>query len=89
MCTMLRIWRNLRINLRAWPRMGASLLLAEKLTKLPLAELGFCFVMLALSTPRAATGFQPGTSDLWSDGFKLIATGPRPIYDDSRSPKCH
>ena len=43
---MLRIWRNLRINLRAWPRMGASLLLAEKLTKLPLAELGFCFVML-------------------------------------------
>ena len=45
-CTMLRIWRNLRMNLRAWPRMGASLLLAEKLTKLPLAELGFCFVML-------------------------------------------
>ena len=37
---MLRIWHNLRINLRAWPRMGASLLLAEKLTKLPLAELG-------------------------------------------------
>ena len=78
MCTMLRIWRNLRMNLRAWPRMGASLLLAEKLTKLPLAELGFCFVMLALSTPRATAGIEPGTFDLWSYGFRLIAMGPRP-----------
>ena len=57
---MLRIWRNLRINLRAWPRMGASLLLAEKLTKLPLAELGFCFVMLALSTPHKCAFFRAG-----------------------------
>ena len=63
---MLRIWRNLRMNLRAWPRMGASLLLAEKLTKLPLAELGFCFVMLypfhsACAFPEP--GIKTGTCD--------------------------
>merc|ERR1712018_1088768 len=65
-CTMLRIWRNLRINLRAWPRMGASLLLAEKLTKLPLAELGFCFVMLYPFHSTCAfpePGIEPGTCD--------------------------
>ena len=65
-CTMLRIWRNLRMNLRAWPRMGASLLLAEKLTKLPLAELGFCFVMLYPFHSTCAfpePGIEPGTCD--------------------------
>ena len=63
---MLRIWRNLRMNLRAWPRMGASLLLAEKLTKLPLAELGFCFVMLYPFHSTCAfpePGIEPGTCD--------------------------
>ena len=56
------------MNLMAWPIMGAGLLLAEKLTKLPLAELGFCFVMLypfhstfwcAFPEP----GIEPGTCD--------------------------
>ena len=53
------------MNLRAWPRMGASLLLAEKLTKLPLAELGFCFVLLALHSTCAfpGPGIEPGTCD--------------------------
>ena len=47
-------------NLRAWPRMGPSLLLAEKLTKLPLAELSFCFVMLALPLHVRRRGYNPG-----------------------------
>ena len=61
---MLRIWRNLQVNLRvqAQPRMGDNLLLSEKLTKLVLADdLGFCFVMLYHSTCTfSRPGIEPG-----------------------------
>ena len=85
---MLRIWRNLRMNLRAWPRMGASLLLAEKLTKLPLAELGFCFVMLYPFHSTCAfpePGIEPGTCDFRVRRASHSAAIRRPILTQARS----
>ena len=79
---MLRIWHNLRINLRAWPRMGAgSVNIAMEPTSVAIfwlsrASASWCYT---LSTPRAlfqSRGSNPGPATLESAALAI-----QPQYD--------
>ena len=93
-CTMLRIWHNLRINLRAWPRMGAgSVNIAMEPTSVAIfwlsrASASWCYT---LSTPLFGALFQsrglnPGRATLQSAALAIRPQYDAPAYMDSLTP---